>query len=113
MLLTHSLLYAGEWVAVDGGVIEIKLNEIEIEKDLWRYINQVSNKQFESKEIYTYQYKVVTSEEMHINALCDTWGQKDLHKEFVMVFDGGACYFQIKYNLKTGEFSNLEVNGEA
>ena len=73
----------------------------------------MSNRKFEPKEKYTFQYKATSSEEIYINALCDTFERKDLHKELVMVFDGGSCFFQINYNLKTGKFYELQVNGEA
>ena len=38
----------------------------------------------------------------------DTW-----RDQFVMVLDGGDCYFQIRYNPKTREFFNFSVNGES
>lgn len=34
-------------------------------------------------------------------------------KEFIMVFDGGSFYWQVKYNLDTKELFELEVNGYA
>ena len=34
-------------------------------------------------------------------------------KQFVMVLDGGANYFNIKINLTTGEYYDFWVNGEA
>ena len=38
----------------------------------------------------------------------DNWQQ-----EFVMVIDGGDCYFQVKYDVESGKFIYLAVNGEA
>jgi hypothetical protein len=37
----------------------------------------------------------------------------DRKKEFAKVLDGGACYFQFKFDPHTGEFFGLQVNGEA
>ncbi len=113
VLFVPGVLYAGEWVTVDGGVLEIDLAEGKLENELWRYINKVSTRKFEPKDKYTYQYKALNSEEIYINALCNAFEIKDLHKEFVMVFDGGTCFFQINYNHKTGKFYKLQVNGEA
>ena len=111
--LLPSTLYAGEWIAVDGGVVEIKLKAEEVENKLWLYIKKASTRKFETRDKYTYQYKAINNKEIYINALCDTFGEKSLHKEFVMVDDGGSCFFQINYNFKTGKFSKLQVNGEA
>ena len=113
VFLLPSTLHASEWIAVDGGVIEIKLNAEEVENKLWLYIKKESTRKFEPRDKYTYQYKAVNNQEIYINALCDTFGEKSLHKEFVMVDDGGSCFFQISYNIKTGQFSKLQVNGEA
>jgi hypothetical protein len=34
-------------------------------------------------------------------------------ENFIFVADGGACYFQFKFDTSTGEFFDLIVNGEA
>lgn len=38
----------------------------------------------------------------------DNW-----RKEFVMVIDGGDCYFQVEYDVESGKFIYLAVNGES
>lgn len=48
---------------------------------------------------------------IYANFFCD--GLTDWEQEFVMVLDGGACYFQFKYDPDTEEFLDLQVNGEA
>lgn len=46
------------------------------------------------------------------NFFCDThdinWQQR-----WVQVMDGGSCYFEIKYDVQAGTFSDLLINGEA
>ena len=37
----------------------------------------------------------------------------DWENELVFILDGGDCYFQVKYNVESGEFYDLSVNGEA
>lgn len=39
--------------------------------------------------------------------------EPDWKENFVLVMDGGACYFQFKFDPNTGEFFQLQVNGEA
>jgi len=38
----------------------------------------------------------------------DNWRQ-----EFIMVIDGGECYFQVEYDVESGLFIRLLVNGES
>jgi hypothetical protein len=46
------------------------------------------------------------------NFFCDNGGP-DWRQEFVFVIDGGECYFQVEYDVKSGLFIKLRVNGEA
>jgi hypothetical protein len=46
------------------------------------------------------------------NFFCDDTGM-DWQQEFVIVLDGGDCFFQVKYDVKSGLFIGLQVNGEA
>ena len=113
VLFISSDAFAGEWIAVDGGVVEIKIDSLSIENDLWAYIHNNSAIKFEPRNTYVYQYLAISNSEILINALCRVDAKKSLHSEFVIVFDGGSCYFQVNYNFKTGTFSKLYVNGEA
>ena len=49
---------------------------------------------------------------IYANYFCHTFNE-EWKKEFVLVLDGGACYFQFKYNPRSGEYFDLQVNGEA
>lgn len=46
------------------------------------------------------------------NFFCDDFGI-DFHQELVVVDDGGDCFFGVKFDLETGIFFDLYVNGEA
>jgi hypothetical protein len=52
---------------------------------------------------------------LYINAFCGQ--EKQLNQlwlsEFLRVFDGGSCFWQIKFDLITGKLFELWVNGEA
>jgi hypothetical protein len=64
-------------------------------------------------------FKSGTSRMVYINAYrahCDIQSHGDEafpRKEVVWVFDGGSSYWQIIYNLDTGEFSKIDINGVA
>jgi hypothetical protein len=49
---------------------------------------------------------------LYANFFCDTFGY-DWGQEFVSVADGGACFFQLRYDVETGRYFDLMVNGEA
>ncbi len=47
-----------------------------------------------------------------VNGFCsDYWkGNSKWHIEPVIVMDGGHCFFQVHYNVKTGRFHDLYIN---
>lgn len=47
-----------------------------------------------------------------VNFFCDPLNH-DWQREFVFVMDGGACFFELKYNVKTAEFYDLSIHGES
>lgn len=63
---------------------------------------------------YMRQYLGIVEEGKEIiyaNFFC-TINEMDWSNEYVLVMDGGDCFFQVKYNPATGEFFDLAVNGE-
>lgn len=46
------------------------------------------------------------------NFFCNAY-DTDWQREFVFVLDGGSCYFEVKYDIETGEFYDLSIHGEA
>lgn len=46
-----------------------------------------------------------------VNAMCAA--PENWQTRWVMVLDGGDCFFQVKYDLDAGTFFDLSVNGEA
>lgn len=49
---------------------------------------------------------------IYANFFCGE-GQMDWLTEWVIVLDGGDCYFQVLYNVKNDTFIRLQVNGES
>lgn len=50
---------------------------------------------------------------IYASFLCQGGANTEWKESFVLVADGGACYFQFKYVPSTGEYYDLSVNGEA
>lgn len=113
VMLLATAAHAGDWIRVKGGEFDVKLDSLAVEHRLWVYIKNESKIVFMPREQYIYQYQAINAEEIYINALCDNPGEKNLDKEFIVVLDGGSCFFQVIYNLKSAGFSRLLVNGEA
>ena len=105
--------FAGDWIAVDGGIVELDLKQKEVEENLWAFLENQSDFVFQAKESYSYQYQVKTENELYINAFCSDLGKHNLHQDFLVVMDGGSCFFQATLNLLNGQFTLLGVNGEA
>jgi hypothetical protein len=64
---------------------------------------------------YKRQYVGLVKAGRHViwgNFFC-TPPRADWRHEPAMVDDGGDCYFQVEYDVDTGRFSGLMVNGEA
>jgi hypothetical protein len=65
---------------------------------------------------YTFQYQGRETPEgnkyIYINAFCDR-AKRGEPEEWVMVYDGGACYFHGKYDPTSKRAYDVEVNGEA
>jgi hypothetical protein len=102
-----------EWFQVKSKHAPVKFHTPSMEKKLWAFISQNTERKFPSKESYTYQYKSIGEGKIYINALCSRHEYSELQKELIMVFDGGSCYFQAVYDLNTHSFISLNVNGEA
>lgn len=109
LILVPNIVFAGEWYAIG----DVKINEKTIENKLWRYLYKKSPVKFKPRQMYSYQYMKENSNSIYINAFCNIWNRKKLNKELQIVEDGGSCYFGINYNLKTGQFYKLNINGEA
>lgn len=70
---------------------------------------------WERLEEYQSQYLGITLDGRRIvfaNYFCTDAGQ-NWRKEFILVMDGGKCFFQFMYDADTGEFFHLRVNGDA
>jgi hypothetical protein len=116
--------YSNEWIPV-GEQPELK-NTNELEANLWSFLHSKTKLKFQVKESYRFQYKYINESIVLVNAIClgspDANSElgafpgptsEELKKGMYEVFDGGSCFFNLKYNIKSGAFTSLYVNGEA
>ncbi len=50
---------------------------------------------------------------IYASYLCKNGEDTKWKEQFMFVANGGACYFKFKFDTSTGEFFDLQVNGEA
>lgn len=116
----------GSWVFGDDQPIEYwtpsEQDVVALEKGLPDYLRENSNLFYspdapvwERLDGYNRQYFGAALEGrklLYANFFCHGVGM-DWEKDFVIVMDGGACFFQFKYDSESGEYFDLRVNGEA
>ncbi|SRR5258706_8034875 len=108
------------WVEVEGGSW---VPNTEVISRLKEHIEPfVSNKAKTEgrklREWKTYNFQYQGREEngkkfVYVNAFCINDKRWQLKKQVVFVFDGGTCFFNLKYDPKTNQFFSLQINGEA
>ena len=116
---TVLVVVVGSWVAIPGGAWTPAPEQLtEIRSNLELFVKQQALKQNKKLPIwssYTFQYQgqVVDKQEVVlINAFCIEPPEYSKH-QFVLVFDGGPCFFQVKYDPNKKKFFQLMFNGEA
>ena len=75
------------------------------EMPIWEHLNE-----------YNSQYVGIVLDGKKVifaSYLCQDGSKTGWKEDFIFVADGGACYFQFKFDTSTGEFYDLLVNGEA
>jgi hypothetical protein len=113
LFLFPKVAFSAEWYQVKGGFSHINLNQVKVEAALWEFVKANYTRTFEPANSYTFQYQLTNSDTVKINAMCQVDNVKELSKYFVFVDDGGSCYFELTYNIKSHKFANLYVNGFA
>ncbi len=48
-----------------------------------------------------------------VNAFCAGDDGQQLDKQMVWVFDGGTCFFNLKYDAEENKFFDILINGDA
>lgn len=126
VVLFSPFCFAGDWYVVGSGKAESEIDTAALEVKLWKFLAAKPSYNFKPQESYKFQYKLFNKNEIYINALCisskkgiDDIGRlpdftpDQLTKDFITVYDGGSCFFGVKFNIKRNTFSELRVNGNA
>ena len=95
-------------LAIEGGLVSF------LQENPDRFYSQ-GTPVWERLDDYNRQYLGIVLDGkrlVYANYFCDSTG-RDWKKDFVMVLDGGDCFFQFKYDVDSGEFFDLQVNGNA
>jgi len=94
---------------------------LKLEEKIDEYLSQNSNQFYRQPPVWErldeYQRQYIGFERdgkqiIYGNYFCDSTG-KNWRQEFVFVFDGGDCFFQVEYDVESGTFIKLWVNGES
>jgi hypothetical protein len=109
------------WVKVSAGIWDVTPQILaDLTTEIESYIrNQAKEQRRELKNWEDYAFQYQGREEngrkyIFINALCDQGVKnKDLSIKMIHVFDGGSCYFSLKYDPEHKKFFDLIINGDA
>lgn len=93
---------------------DVRSSEKELPSFLSRSALQSPDALVISKSLSSYkrQYAGIVAngqKEIFINLFCNAFGT-DWTKEPVIVLDGGSCFFQVRFSMKTRSFDNLQIN---
>jgi hypothetical protein len=103
---------SGYWTPSQADVLGL---EERLEPFLEHMVSQTGPDVLPRLPAYKRQYVGVQADDRRVifaNFFCNTHGI-DWQRDWVEIADGGACYFEVSYDIATGEFFGLSVNGEA
>ena len=110
---------SAKWIEVEGGAWHLDPGALsQVQLALKSALPAAAGGQLRNWDAYTFQYQgkrsVLGSRYVFVNAFCDSSrDDSDMRTEWVNVLDGGNCYFQVEYDLKTKQLRNFSVNGVA
>jgi hypothetical protein len=119
LFTTVAAVAVGSWVAMSGGAWSPSPTQVtEIQGGLKPFVLHQATEQrrkLPDWSSYTFQYqgrldgglKVV-----FINAFCIS-PPEHTQQQFVLVLDGGTCFFEVKYDPNKKRFFQLTFHGEA
>jgi hypothetical protein len=112
---------ASAWVEVKGGSWKPSIEQLsDVESALRGQIPPASRNRGTIPEwhSYTFQYQGQTTLLRHryvrVNAFCDSRGNyPNITADWVLVMDGGACFFSAKFDVEEKRLYDIAVNGVA
>jgi len=103
------------WTPSEKGILELEDGLANFLKKNTESFDSQKSPVLERLDGYNRQYTGIILDGrkfIYANCLCDDLGI-DWETEYVFILDGGDCYFQFKYHVDTGEYFDLQINGEA
>jgi len=108
------------WIKVAGGNWDPSPKMLaDLKAQIESYVKtqaKAQGRQLKKWQDYIFQYQGQEEKGrkfIFINALCVQGDRQRLDKEIVIIFDGGSCYFNVKYDPLRNAFFDLFINGEA
>lgn len=106
------LVRGGAWLPGDDVIAEITAS---IQAYVQRRARE-SGMEMRPWSTYTFQFQGQVDsgkKVVFINALCTKEDVAQLQTDIMFYFDGGSCFFHLRYDPNSRKFSNLIVNGNA
>ena len=121
LLVSAGVGAAEQWIKVAGGKWEPTPKMLlDLKTKIKAYVGgqaKADKRELQNWQTYIFQYQgheEKGKKYIFINALChQDIKNRDLSKEIIQVFDGGTCYFSLKYDPKRKTFFDLLINGDA
>ena len=111
---------AERWIKVAGGKWDPSPKILaDLKSQIESYVRSQAKgqgRELKNWQGYTFQYQGQEEKGrrfIFINALCVQRDRQRLDKEIIIIFDGGSCYFNVKYDPSQKVFFDLFINGEA
>jgi hypothetical protein len=108
------------WIKVDGGNWDPSPKILaDLKAQIESYVKnqaKAQGRELKNWQDYIFQYQGQEQKGrrfIFINALCVHMDRQGLDKEMFIIFDGGSCYFNVKYDPSQKGFFDLFINGEA
>ena len=108
------------WVKVEGGSwVPTAETVVRIKEQIGPFVTaraKVDTRNLREWRSYTFQYQGQEKSGkkfVFINAFCVNNDKPNPTKQMVFVLDGGACFFNVKYDPDKNQFFELVINGEA
>ncbi len=121
LFVSASVGAAEQWIKVAGGKWEPTPKMLlDLKTKIKAYVGsqaKADKRELQNWQTYIFQYQGQEEKGkkyIFINALChQDIKNKDLSKKIIQVFDGGTCYFNLKYDPKRKTFFDVLINGDA
>jgi len=120
LFLSSSVDAEERWIKVAGGKWDPSPKMLaHLKAQIEPYVRsqaKAQGRELKSWRDYTFQHQGQEEKGrrfIFINALCGHRDRQRLDQEIVVIFDGGSCYFNVKYDPSQRTFFNLFINGEA